>query len=656
MNSTTVAVKPRLLYVDDEPENLKSFQALFRREYEVTVAASATDALALMNREPFQVLVTDQRMPLITGTELLAHVAAEYPETVRFMLTGFSDFDPLVDAINTGKIQGYFSKPLDPDEFNQRVEKALHTSELERQNLKLLRVLQDNEDFLQTIIENMPDMVFVKDAQDLRFVRFNRAGEALLGFSRQELLGKTEHDFFPAAEAESIAQKERETLASGQILDTPEETVQTRDKGPRVLHTKKIPIFDADGAPRYLLGVSRDITDQLALESREKQLETQLRQLQKMEAIGTLAGGIAHDFNNILSPIIGYTEMALMDLQAGSMVYENIKTALGAAQRARDLVGQILTFSRQSETELKPLMLQPIIKEAFKLLRSSLPSTIEMRLQMDASCGAAMADPTQMHQILMNLCTNAFYAMKEKGGILEVSLSEVHFSPPDLEHFPEIGGGPHLRLSVSDTGSGIPKEYIERVFDPYFTTKAKGEGTGLGLSVVHGIVTRCKGSVKIYSEPGKGTVVHIFLPVNKPTQTAASESPLPAIPTGGEHILVVDDEIALAKMIKQMLDRLGYRVTAFHSSFEALAYYEANAAEVDLVISDLTMPNLTGLQLAHKMTAVHQDARIIICTGFSEQLSAEKIKALGVRGVIMKPVIIRDLAAIVRNVLDEAPV
>lgn len=645
------AAKPRILYVDDEPDNLQSFRALFRRDFDIHLADSALKALQILHRETIDVLVSDQRMPGMTGVELLERVAEEFPEVLRFMLTGYSDYDPLVDAINHGRIQGYFAKPLNPGEIKHRIEKGLENVYLKARNEQLLEELKQSQDFLHAIIENIPDMICVKDAINLRFVDFNRGGEELLGCSRQELLGKSDYDLFSKEEADLSSMRDRQVLASRQVMEIPEETITTRHKGQRILSTKKIPILDETGQPRYLLGVSEDITEKITLRQKEQGLEAQLRQLHKMEAIGTLAGGIAHDFNNILAPIFGYTEMAMMKLDKTSRSYENLGAVLTAAQRAKDLVKQILTFSRKSELELKPVLLQPVIQETVKFLRSSLPSTIEIRQHIDERCGAIMADSTQLQQVLMNLCTNAYHAMRDRGGILNLALCQVVLMPADLARLPGIEPGPYLRLDIGDTGMGMSEEVMERIFEPYFTTKEKGDGTGLGLSVVHGIVTSYGGYIKIYSEIGKGTVFSTFLPMARVEPLRDKDDLSPPVSTGRERILLVDDEQQIVAMMQQMLEHLGYSVTAFTDSTEALAHFQEHPAEFDLIISDLTMPRITGRELAGKLREVREDAKILLCSGLSERISQEKAETLGIKGVLMKPITMWDLAVVVRRII-----
>jgi signal transduction histidine kinase/ActR/RegA family two-component response regulator len=386
-------------------------------------------------------------------------------------------------------------------------------------------------------------------------------------------------------------------------------------------------------------------------EEEKRELEHQLRQAQKMEAIGTLAGGIAHDFNNILSPIIGYSEMIMDDLQKQNPMKNKIEQILIAATRAKDLVKHILTFSRQTEQELTPLEIQSIIKESLKLLRASLPSTIEIRQKIDVSCRPVLADPTQIHQVIMNLCTNAFHAMRDKGGTLGVEITEVEISISDCISL-KLNPGIYVRISVSDTGHGIPASIMDRIFEPYFTTKAPGEGTGLGLSVVHGIVKSYNGDIKIYSEPGKGTSVNIYLPCIEADASIREKSVSEVISSGRERILLVDDEEYIIKMMKEMIERLGYRISAYTSSRIAYDEFRMNPYEYDLVITDQTMPDMVGTELAKELMRIRPNIPVIICTGFSEILSEEKAKAIGIREYISKPVVKSEISKAIRNVLD----
>ncbi len=379
-------------------------------------------------------------------------------------------------------------------------------------------------------------------------------------------------------------------------------------------------------------------------------MEAQFQQAQKMESIGTLAGGIAHDFNNILSSILGYTELSLYDAEKGSLLQSNLQEVLIAGKRATDLVKQILAFSRQADQEEKPVQVKLIVKEALKLLRASIPSTIEIEQNVQSDA-LVMGDSTQIHQVLMNLFTNAAHAMEDKGGLLTVSLSDVELDAEFVSDHPELKPGPYINFTVADTGYGIPPAILEKIFDPFFTTKEKGKGTGMGLSVVHGIVHSHGGTIYVYSEPGKGSTFKIFLPAIERRLEPEDRIDRP-IPTGTESILFIDDEPAIMNMGKRILESLGYDVATNTSSIEALELFKAQKDRFDLVITDLTMPKMTGENLAKELISIRPDIPVILCTGFSVRMDEKKALNMGIRAFILKPILKREIAETIRAVLD----
>ncbi len=392
------------------------------------------------------------------------------------------------------------------------------------------------------------------------------------------------------------------------------------------------------------LQIATDISDL-------KKLEEELSQAHKMESIGTLAGGVAHDFNNILFPIMGHIEMLMEDVRKDSPFQESLNEIYNGALRARDLVKQILTFSRQESGDVKLIKIQPILKEAFKLMRSTIPTTIDIEKDINSNCVAIKADPTQIHQIIMNLSTNAYHAMENTGGELKVSLKEVKLEAHDIITS-EITPGGYACLSVADTGIGMDQQLIGKIFDPFFTTKKDGKGSGMGLSVVHGIVKNLGGAIYVNSEVSKGTEILIYFPVAKDSSEKQKIQAKQQIQKGTEHVLLVDDEEAILTMEKMMLERLGYQLTSRTSSIEALKAFRNNPAEFDLVITDMAMPNMSGDILSAELTKIRPDIPILLCTGFSETMSEEKAESLGINGFLLKPILMKDLSHKIREVLE----
>jgi CheY-like chemotaxis protein len=375
-----------------------------------------------------------------------------------------------------------------------------------------------------------------------------------------------------------------------------------------------------------------------------------LHQAQKLEAIGTLAAGIAHDFNNILAAIMGYTEITKLRIEQPSL-HGYLDHVLEACDRAKKLVYQILTFSRMTEQERKPVDISLIIKEALRLVRATLPSVIEIQENIAAGTHTVVADPTQLHQVFVNLCTNAAHAMRQTGGVLEICLENVEITAEMTLCKPDMSPGSYMKLSVRDTGGGIAPDVMDRIFEPFFTTKGKGEGTGLGLSVVYGIVKGCGGTITVESAPGTGAIFSVYIPAISDSRESKLKTS-DALPVGKERILFVDDEEAIANMSREMLESLGYTVTTATNSLNALEMFRNSTGEFDLVITDMTMPGITGVDLSKEILKVRGDTPIILCSGFNELITEDKAKALGIRGFAMKPFNRKDIAVLIRKALE----
>ena len=400
-----------------------------------------------------------------------------------------------------------------------------------------------------------------------------------------------------------------------------------------------------------------DVTERKRSEEARAILQAQLNHAQKIKSIGSLAGGIAHDLNNILFPISGLSELLLDDMSPDTPEHESMEQIHKSAQRGSDLVKQILAFSRKSNPQKLPIRIQPILKETLKLARATIPMNIEITSQINMDCGMVSADPTQIHQIAMNLITNAYHAVEVSGGMIHIAMKETELQIDELP-FHAIPGdlmaGKYACITVSDTGTGIDQALIDKIFDPYFTTKEQGKGTGLGLSVVYGIVKEHGGDIRVYSELGKGTAFHVYLPLlenGKDNKRAGAL--IRKYPTGCERILLVDDEGIIVRVEQKMLERLGYQITVHTGSLDALDAFRANPGDYDLVISDMGMPDMTGMQLARELISIRPGIPIIICTGFKDDRDEQRGKALGIKGFLMKPVATGDLTEMVRRVLDE---
>ena len=514
------------------------------------------------------------------------------------------------------------------------------------------KALQASEEKYRHLFENFLDVYYQADHKGI-ITLISPSVRKIYGYAPDEVIGRPMKEFIidPLNQKEFLRQ-----LSLNGIVEHFEAQSKHKDGSVIWISTNAKSLNDKNKNLIGIEGITRDVTKQKLAELEQKRLQTLLRQSQKMEAIGTLAGGIAHDFNNILSVILGYSELARGEIDDSKKLNHDLGKIFNAALRAKDLVSQILLFSRKSDQDLKPIRVQLVLKESLKFLRASIPTTIEITQNIDPDCEPVLADSTQMHQIIMNLCTNAYYSMRDSGGIISVSLKTVELFSEDMITMIDLEPGDYVELAISDTGCGISNDDLERIFEPYYTSKPKGEGTGLGLAVVHGIVNSCHGRIIVHSKQGHGTTFQIYLPIIKEPEEIIQKKGIRALPTGNERIIIVDDDNSIAQMLKMVLEKLGYKVTALTDSLNALALFRETPDDFDLVLTDMTMPDMSGDQLAKEILKINPEIPIIICTGFNENITQEKAIAIGVKGLLMKPVTSFELTRTIRTVLEEGSV
>ncbi len=526
---------------------------------------------------------------------------------------------------------------------------GIHTLREREKHLQAQRALVESEQRYRQLFEKAGEAVFVVRPvgdQGACIVQANQAAAEMHGYSVDELIGMSITALNTPEAAEGFAERNRRVLAGEWIH---EEISHVKRDGTPFQTEVSAGTIDI-GGERYVLAFYRDISDRKRIEAEKVALELQIRQANKMEAIGTLASGIAHDFNNILSATSGYTELSIPLAPPGSILSKNLHKIQQANQRAAELVRHILTLSREKESAAQVLQPKLIIKEAVKLLRASLPSTIDIQQKIESE-SYVLGDAAQVHQIIMNLCVNAGHAMETSGGVLSISLTDEELDSDFTRQYVHLNPGRYVVLQVADTGHGIPREIIDKVFDPYFTTKPLDKGTGLGLAVVSGIVNHYRGEISVESEVGKGTRFTLFLPAVAAEQGAESVSIAP-IPTGTERILLVDDEPALVEIGQQLLQLLGYQVTTQSSSPQALELYSKNPGAFDLLVTDYTMPVMTGTQLAEAVLKINPDLPVILMSGLETTNIEAKAKRVGVRGIINKPIVIKEIAVLIRDLLN----
>ncbi|MFA6009309.1 MAG: response regulator [Desulfobacteraceae bacterium] len=679
MNGTCKIAK--LLILDDEVELMTALTDILNSQgYEATGFSNGRDAIQALKKECFDIVLTDLMMPEMDGISFL-HAAKEIDSNlVGIIMTGQGTVHTAVESMKMGAFD-YILKPFKLPNLLPVLYRAMDTRRLRLENIQLQEAVEIYELSMAMAYSQDSRMILNKTLDAAIKQCHADEGSIMLptnddkelyvavvrGDGRENIMGER----IPMGQkvAGWVASHQESVSIEGCAEDERFRFIRPRTD---ILRSLSIPIiiggkiigilninFKKEVRPlslgqikslNILLNIAGTALQNTRLNDEIKKMESQLYQAQKMEAIGVLAGGIAHDFNNILFAIMGYAQMA--EKKAPAEIGEYLHEVLTACNRAKDLIGQILTFSRHTDEEKTSVSLDALIKETLRMIRASLPANVEIKSNISAKKGTVMASFSQMHQVLVNLCTNAGYAMHDTGGILNIDLKEIMISDSEATSDLEIYPGPHLMLTVSDTGCGIDKETIDKIFDPFFTTKPKGEGTGMGLAVVHGIIKSHGGKITVSSEPGKGTTFSILL---RKLETKVDESnekmAKKKIMGGDERILLVDDEAVLSKMQGKILTGLGYKVTTQTQPVAALELFRSDPNGYDLVITDMSMPRMSGMEFAEEIHTIRPDMSVIILSGFIPEIDQEKTRAIGIRNFIQKPASVEHMADSIREAL-----
>ena len=635
----------KILFVDDDEDDYIITRDLLSdiegKKYELEWVNNYDSALAAIDSNKHDVLLFDFRLGTHNGMDLLQYAREKKCKAPVILLTGQGDHEIDVAAMKAGASDFLIKGNINAQMLERSIRYAVNQKKVET-------ALQDSEVKYRSLAQSAIDAIISANSKG-NIIFWNNAASTIFGYNVEEILDKPVTLLVPSQYAEKHQAGLQRIVAGGkpQVSGKSIELIGRRKNGEEFPIDVAISSWETNGE-LFFSAIIRDI-------SKSKELEAQVRQNQKIEAIGTLAGGIAHDFNNILGAIIGYSELALDETDENSESRKNLENVLTAGMRAKELVKQILAFSRMDKSEKKAIQISLFVKEALKLLRASLPSTIKIIEEINTKSSYVLANPSHIHQIMLNLCTNAGHAMKEKGGLLRVSLSRVILNAEQAAQFQLLKPGNYVKLQVSDTGQGIEPEILDRIFDPFFTTKDVGEGTGLGLAVTHGIVLRLGGNITVKTKVGEGTTFTILLPQ---LEKGADEKPKTqqSLPTGEEKILFVDDEEALVQIATKKLGSLGYHVVGETSSIKALEKFRTHPEQFDLIITDQTLPEMTGKEMAMTMLKIRPDLPVVLCTGYSDTVTKEEAKEIGIREFVLKPISLREMPKIVRRVLDESQV
>ncbi len=658
-----------ILIVDDRPENLELLVQILKQDGHLPrPALNAQVAMGAVEHTRPDLILLDIRMPEMDGFELCRKFKSD-PATQDIpiiFISALEDIDEKIKAFKAGGID-YITRPFQEEEVLARVSTHLElsnmrhqmeslvqdrTQTLQEKTRQLAKEVEIRQDLIQKLKESEENYRFLVDNQNDLVVRFD-AEHCLLfsnpnycrifGISADEVSGKSFTSFIHEDDRDTVEQSLR-ALTKAPHTCRHQERALTVD-GWRRFEWSASASMNERGEIRSIISVGRDITE-------KTEMEEKLRQAHKMEAIGTLSGGIAHDFNNMLSIIIGNTELAMDELPEGHTVQANLDEIRIATLRARDVVRQLVNLSHATDLQRYPVDLCAQTKNVLKLIRASLPSTIEIIETIPSDAQMVMADANQMQQLLINLSTNAFQSMDSQGGVLTVAIDPLELVGTNADPHPDLAPGAYVVLSISDTGRGIAPDITEKIFDPYFTTREVGKGSGLGLAVVHNIVHSHGGAIMLESRVGKGSTFHIYLPRTEQAEETAVSRDDDIIPTGDERILYIDDEYAITKSAQSMLGRLGYDVTTLTDPHKALRLFKSDPTRYDLVITDMTMPKMTGDLLSEAILKIRGDTPIIICTGHSDLLVPQRAREIGIRHYANKPLAKNEIAHLIRSAID----
>ena len=640
--------KITILVIDDEEVlrlNMRYF--LEDSDYIVIEAENGEIGLQQIEKEDIDLVFCDLRMPGMDGLEVLKNIQKEYPELPVIMVSGVGRMSDVIEALRSGAWD-YITKPIeDMTILNFSIEKALEKSRLLKDNLKYKKDLESrierkDDEFKLTLqsINHMVYRVYKDDKGDYIISLCEGKIATELGFSTDLVGGKKVAEIFSKdlflllQEKFEIAFRDKEVKFEYEYEDKWYFAILTPYS------------FNPQGEVIEIIGSVSDVTKQ-------KKVEQSLSQAAKMEAVGTLAGGIAHDFNNILSGILGYADLLLLEVDENSEIYENLEQIKKAGIRASELVRQILVFSRQNEQENKASKIQKIINEDLNMMQGSLPSAVEIKSDIDENCSAVLINAVSIHQVVVNLCTNAFYAMKDNGGLLEIKLREVDIQNELISKNRDVKNGIYAKLTIKDNGSGMEEDIVEKVFEPYFTTKGVGKGTGLGLSTVYGIVSKHNGYIELNSKLGEGTTFNLYFPVTDAEADCMEEKEQNLKSSKGKgNVLYVDDEPMIIEIGSSILQKMGYEITIKEDGLAALEEYYNNRDKYDIIITDFKMPELSGLELIRKIREKDDKIPIILCTGFSNDSIENEVDRLNVE-LETKPLVFKNMLKKIEKLLKE---